>query len=341
MSGSRLRDVAARAGVSIRTVSNVVNGYAPVAATTRERVERAVQELDYRPNVLARSLKRGRSGMLALVVPELDVPYFSELARAIITQARLNGYTVVIDQTDGDAGRERELILRSSRAAVFDGVLLSPVALSAADISEHNPSVPIVLLGERIAASPFDHVAIDNVSAAREVTEYLFSIGRRRLAAIGDQPYETGETAQLRTQGFREAHISAARELDERLIVGCPHFHRSEGARAMSALLDGGGPTPDAVFCYNDLLAVGALRVMLSRGIRVPEDIALVGFDDIEEVRFTTPSLTTIAPDKTRLAELALQRLILRINTQDFSGPEELFVSHRLIVRESTTHGRQ
>ncbi|HXR43075.1 MAG TPA: LacI family DNA-binding transcriptional regulator, partial [Acidothermaceae bacterium] len=102
MPTSRLRDVAERAGVSIRTVSNVVNGYAPVAEQTRMRVEEAVAELGYRPNLLARNLKRGRSGMLALVVPELDVPYFAELARAVITQARLHGYTVVIDQTDGE-----------------------------------------------------------------------------------------------------------------------------------------------------------------------------------------------------------------------------------------------
>ena len=130
MTSSRLRDVAELAGVSIRTVSNVVNGYAPVSDATRRRVEAAVEQIGYRPNVLARNLRRGRSGLLALVVPELDVPYFAELARAVISQARGQGFTVVVDQTDGEPERERELVLSGSRAALFDGVILSPVALS-------------------------------------------------------------------------------------------------------------------------------------------------------------------------------------------------------------------
>jgi DNA-binding LacI/PurR family transcriptional regulator len=333
---SRLRDVAERAGVSIRTVSNVVNGYAPVAEQTRARVEAAVAELGYRPNLLARNLKRGRSGMLALVVPELDVPYFAELARAVITHARLHGYTVVIDQTDGEPGREREMVMAGSRGALFDGVILSPLSLSQAELAERDSRVPLVLLGERIADGGFDHVAIDNVAAARQATEHLFSLARRRVAAVGDQPYETGETAQLRTRGYRMAHEAAGRPIDESLIVARPRFHRSDGAEAMRELLRRPDGPPDAVFCYNDLLALGALRVLLSEGLRVPDDVAVIGFDDIEDGRYHTPSLSTVAPDKHQIAQLAVERLIDRLDEDSDDSPSELWASHRLELREST-----
>ncbi len=337
MATSRLRDVAAHAGVSIRTVSNVVNGYAPVSDEMRARVEAAVAELGYRPNLLARHLKQGRTGLIALVVPELDVPYFAELARAVVTAARRHGYTVVIDQTDGEPDRERELIMRDSGAAMFDGVILSPLALSQADLARRDADGPLVLLGERIADSAYDHVAIDNVAAARTVTEHLLDLGRTRVAAIGDQPYETGETAQLRTRGYRQAHTARRRPVDPSLIVPTRRFHYAHGAAAMDQLLTLPEGPPDAVFCYNDLLALGAIRTLLTRGFRVPGDVAVAGFDDIKAGRYNTPSLTTVSPDKTTIAQLAVDRLIARLGGQVNHRPTELWAPHRLVVRESTT----
>ncbi|GAA5038308.1 DNA-binding LacI/PurR family transcriptional regulator [Thermocatellispora tengchongensis] len=334
MAGPTLRDVAKRANVSIRTVSNVVNGYAPVSEELRARVQAALDELDYRPNLIARNLKQGRTGMIALVVPELDVPYFAELAREVITAARARGYVVMIDQTDGDGERERELLGRDSRATMFDGLLLSPLTVSAEELRARGNRVPIVLLGEHIFNGSFHHVAIDNVAAAREATGHLLGLGRRRVAAIGDQPYATGETAQLRTAGYRQAHARAGVEVDERLIVPTPHFHRRLGAEAMESLLALPEP-PDAVFCYNDLLALGAIRALIRAGRRVPDDVAVVGVDDIEEGQYSTPSLTTIAPDKGEIARQAVNTLLATINGEA-TAPAEIVVPHRLIVREST-----
>jgi DNA-binding LacI/PurR family transcriptional regulator len=336
MAATRLRDVAERAGVSIRTVSNVVNGYAQVSDETRRRVEQAVAELGYHPNLLARNLKRGRTGLIALVVPELDVPYFSELARAVVAKARLHGYTVVIDQTDGEPDRERELIMRGASAALFDGVILSPLVLSQADLARRDAAGPLVLLGERIAASPYDHVAIDNVAAASAATEHLLALGRTRIAAVGDQPYDTGETAQLRTRGYREAHAARGLRADDSLIVSTHKFHRSDGAAAMADLLDHPDGPPDAVFCYNDLLALGAIRTLLTRGVRIPDDVAVVGFDDIEAGRYNTPTLTTISPDKTMIAQLAVDRLVSRLDGRSPGEPTELWAPYRLEIREST-----
>lgn len=336
MAIARLRDVADAAGVSIRTVSNVVNGYAPVSEETRTRVEAAVERLGYRPNVLARNLKQGRTGMIALVVPELDVPYFAELSRAIITTARQHGYTVVLDQTDGEPVRERELMMRNASSAMFDGVILSPLSLSNAELAHRDSVSPLVLLGERIADSGYDHVAIDNIAAAMDVTRHLLETGRNRVAAIGDQPYETGETAQLRTRGYQLAHRARRRRVDPSLIIPTRRFHYADGAAAMEQLLDHPDGPPDGVFCYNDLLALGAIRTLLARGIRVPEDIAVAGFDDIEAGRFNTPTLTTIAPDKAAIARLAVERLVARVAGARAPKATELRAPHDLMIREST-----
>jgi LacI family repressor for deo operon, udp, cdd, tsx, nupC, and nupG len=340
VAAARLRDVAERAGVSIRTVSNVVNGYAPVSDQKRELVEAAVAALGYRPNVMARNLKHGRSGLIALVVPELDVPYFAELARAVVTTAREFGYTVVVDQTDGEPDRERELIMRDGSAAMFDGVILSPLALSQTDLAQRDATSPLVLLGERIADSEYDHVTIDNISAARLATSHLIELGRTRIAAIGDQPYETGETAQLRTRGYELAHEEAGRAVDPSLVIPTHRFHFSDGAEATELLLAHPDGPPDAIFCYNDLLAIGAIRSILAAGLRVPEDIAVVGFDNIEAGRYHTPSLTTISPDKPAIARLAVERLLARLSDDTDEAPAELWAGHELIVRESTVARR-
>lgn len=334
MAGPTLRDVARRANVSIRTVSNVVNGYAPVSEELRSRVQVALDELDYRPNLIARNLRQGRTGMIALVVPELDVPYFAELAREVITAARAHGYVVMVDQTDGDADHERSLLGRDSRATMFDGLLLSPLTITADELRQRGNQVPIVLLGEHIFNGSFHHVAIDNVAAAGDATGHLLDLGRRRVAAIGDQPYATGETAQLRTIGYRQAHARRGLEVRDELVVQTANFHRRLGAAAMDRLLALPEP-PDAVFCYNDLLALGALRALTRAGVRVPDDVAVVGVDGIEEGQYSTPSLTTVAPDKAEIARAAVGTLLAAINGTTTSATE-IVIPHRLIVREST-----
>lgn len=329
-----LRDVARHAGVSVRTVSNVVNDFAHVAAGTRARVQRSLDELGYRPNLVARNLRRGRSGMIALVLPEIAQPYFAELGGALIAEAGRHYYTVIIDQTDGDADRERDLVMGTGRSQLFDGLIFSPLALGDEELAERTAPNPVVLLGERISTSLFDAVVVDNVAAARTATEHLLGLGRRRIAAIGDQSNDNGMTAQYRTRGFLQALRAAGRELEPQLLVPTPTFHRSQGAPAMAQLLDLPDP-PDAVFCYNDLLAQGAMRAILSRGLRIPEDVAVVGYDDTEEARYSNPALTSIAPDKGAIARIAVERLMARLDGLDEPG-RTIQVGYDLAIREST-----
>jgi len=328
-------DVARLAGVSPRTVSNVVNEFPLVSDEVRQRVQRAIEELGYQPNVVARNLRRGRSGMIGLAVPELSVPYFSELAEFVIAEARRRSYTVVIEQTDGDPARERQLLKQNEQGHLFDGLILSPLGLSLAEIQQKAGGTPVVLLGEHIAGGPQDHVGIDNVAAARDATTHLIELGRRRIAAIGHQAKSSGETGQLRSAGYQEALRAAGLPVRKSLVVTTDSFHRSSGATAMERLLRLSSP-PDAVFCFNDLLAIGAMRTILSSGLRIPEDIAVVGFDDIEDARYTFPTLTTISPDKEDIARLAVARLFDRLKG-DPATPASKSVEYRLVVRESTT----
>jgi len=329
-----LRDVAAVAGVSPKTVSNVVNDYAHVARGTRQRVQTALDALGYQPNLSARHLRRGRSGFIALVVPALDIPYFAELARHVIRAAATRSLTVVIDQTDGDPERER-LVLRRHHGLLLDGVVLSPLGLSSAELERRPHATPFVLLGERVGAGPADHVGIDNVAAAHEATRHLIEVGRRRVAAIGTELREPGSTGELRLRGYVDALRAAGRGFEPELARPAADFRREDGATAMRELLALPEP-PDAVFAFNDLLALGAMRAALAEGLRVPEDVAIIGFDDIEEARYSTPTLSTVAPDKARIAALAVEMLIARIADGQDLPAREAAVTYTLCPREST-----
>jgi DNA-binding LacI/PurR family transcriptional regulator len=327
-----LRDVAAHAGVSVRTVSNVANGFAHVAPHTRRRVQEAIDELGYRPNTAARQLRRGRTETISLVVPEICSPYFAELASLTVRIAEERGWTVHIDQTDGDAARERRMIAGPVGQSV-DGVICSPWSVAPEELSRLAAG-PLVLLGERGATGGMDHVAIDNVSASIQATEHLLSGGRSSVAAVGVQPHLHNDTARLRLQGYRTALARAGVPAPEELVAAVDRLHRPDGAAAMARVLDA-APSVDAVFCFTDELALGALRTLQERGLRVPEDVAVVGFDDIEDGRYATPSLTTIAPDKAEIARLALDCLAARI--ADPAAPDrDLVAGHLLAVREST-----
>ena len=328
---ARLRDVAERAGVSVKTASNVLNHHPHVKDSTRQRVEAAMAELHYRPNLSARSLKHGRAGFLALAVPVMDSPYFAELAARITEEAAALGFIVLLDVTGGDADAER-VVLEGMRSHVIDGVIFSPLALSADEISQRADSLPMVLLGERPVPTGFDHIAVDSVAAARAATEHLVASGRRRIAAVGRESIKG--TASARLRGYRQALKAAGLPYDTDLVIGVPHFERADGHAAMRQLLSLPEP-PDAVFCFNDHMAIGALRACVEAGVSVPDEIAIVGFDDIAETRYCNPTITTISPDLTGLARAALQLLTRRIDGD--TGPaEEVEVAWTLEARETT-----
>lgn len=332
----RLKDVAEMAGVSVKTVSNVINGYPHVSAATRARVEAAVESLGYRPNLQARSLRTGRSGVIALGVPRLDEVYFAEVAAHVIDAAGALGLTVLVEQTDGE--RERELeVLSGIRPGMVDGVILSPLGLSRTDVDETTRGVPVVLLGERVSGSAVDHLRIDNVEAARQLTRSLLTSGRRRVAVVGVPTGSHASAARLRLDGYQRAHGDLDVAWDDELWMSVAGYRRADGAEAVHRLVGTGKPF-DAIFCFNDLLALGALAALRRHSVRVPEDVAVAGFDDIDECSYSVPTLTSVSPDKGELALRAVHTLQARMDgAGDVPDPEVPFA---VVQRESTASSR-
>ena len=330
-----LRDVAQRAGVSTRTVSNVVNNFHHVSPAMRERVQAALDELNYRPNLLARGLREGRTGIITLLLPEISVAYFAQLAHQIVEHASELGITVMIDETAGDPDRELALLGVAGHSSWVDGVLLSSQGLHGRALAELNMPVPVVLLGERTANSAYDHVGIDNVQAASDAVSHLIATGRRRIAALGGADVAVDATSQLRRQGYLTALEHADLPFDDSLHTRTRTYQRDDAASGVRSLLALPKP-PDAVFCFSDQLAVGTLRALHDQGVRVPDDISVVGFDDVDEARFTIPSLTSIRPDRAAIAAAALRLLLDRIGGAD-GPPRDVRVPHTLVVRESST----
>lgn len=331
-----MHDVARIAGVSIKTVSNVINDFPHVRAETRARVRDAIDELGYQPNLSARGLRSGRTGVISLVVPDIRNAYFSELADAVMRAAEARGLSVIIEQAGYDRDREL-LLLRGPRTQLVDGILYSALAIGEDDADVLNSvSTPVVLLGERIFNGPTDHVTMQNVEGVQAATEHLLAQGRRRVLALGAHPGEGIGSAGLRLVGYKRGLATAGVEFDEALVCPVELWLRADGAAAMRDYLARNIPF-DGVVAFNDLIALGAMRVMQEAGIRIPHDVAVVGFDDIDETKYTLPSLSSIDPGREEIAEVAVEYLIERIAHPDTPlPPREHLTAFRLIERESS-----
>lgn len=330
-----MKDVARLAGVSQRTVSNVVNNYVYVRPETRARVQQAIDELRYRPNISAQKLRSARTGLVALAIPEIEVPYFAELAANIQRRAAELGVTLLIDQTGGT--RERELlVLDGYHSNMIDGLILSPISITAGDITYRDLGFPIVLLGESIEVGNVVHVSIDNVQAAATATKHLLESGRSRIAAIGSAAHDVDVPGPgpRRLRGYIAALTEAGHPVDDTLIIEPRKWNRANGYLIAAQIVEQ-KLAVDSLFCFNDLVALGALKALLDRGVRVPDDIAIVGWDDIEECLYATPALTSISPDKETIALTAIQQLLRLIGGEKVTETE-MTADYQLEVRGSS-----
>lgn len=326
-----MRDVAEHAGVSVRTVSNVVNDYHYVSPDTRQRVQASLDELGYQMDYVARGLRSGRTNMIALVVPQLAEPYFAQLAQAVIRAAARRHLSVLIETTEDDPDVERR-VMKGALSTVADGVLLSA---STAEMEEP-PDVPLVLLGEHTATPHGDHVGIDNVAAARTVIRHLLEQGYRRISLLGVG--DSSATAVLRLHGVREEFAAWGVKPVRRLELSTADWSPRGGYAAVNSLLDKRGiALPDAIFAFNDSLAIGALRALREHGVMVPTQVAVAGIDDLEQSAYLDPPLTSLAPDLDDIAERALGALELQIEGKTGrSQYRRRFTAFDLRVREST-----
>ena len=329
-----VKDVARLAQVSPKTVSNVVNATTPVSDTVRARVESAMLELDYVPNLSARALRNGRSGLIALALPDLSTPYSAEMAHHIVTEARDRGLGVQIEETAGSGERELNLIFKA-RAHLIDGLVLNPVMLQNVSVQPGLSLPPTVFIGE-VDQDVGDHVWVDNVAAARDLTEHLIGLGHRRIAIMG---LMASETSRLRLKGYRAALRRARIPRQVALEIVDAEWYPAGSFAALNTYLDG-HELPEAFVCLTDSIAIGVLSALWTRGLRVPDDVSVVGYDNVADGAFAAPPLTTIDFDKPAYAATVLDLLGARI-----ADPERpvsrVVMTHRLVVRSSTAPPRR
>lgn len=329
-----MKDVAALAGVSAKTVSNVLTGSAVVRPETQERVEAAMRELDFVPNLSARGLRNGRSGVIAIALPDLATAFSAETLHHLVDAAHQRGYAVQVEETALAPERERDLVSRA-RAHLVDGLVLNPIRIEDSVIDRDEGLPPIVLIGE-VEQHVTDRVLIDSPGGARDAVAHLIERGARRIAAIGgdDQTDRATATSRLRLAGMRAAISDAGLDHDPRREINVLPWNMEAGATGVRTLLERGVGF-DALLCFTDSIAVGALHALAAAGIRVPEDVLVCGFDDIEQARYTSPELSTVSFDRSELARATIALLEERM-TSPGAPVRAVAIPHRVVARAST-----
>ena len=330
---STIHDVAKNAGVSVATVSHVINGTHYVSPELANRVHQSINKLNYRQNKLARALSRKNIPLLALIVPDISNPYWSSLARAVQDVTDPYDYSVIVCSSDGIL--DREIRFLRSLSGWVSGLILHPYHVSQVQVNQlilHN--LPVVILGEFTASekrpSNWDQVAANNRESVMMGVEYLISLGHRRIAFI--QGTAGTPSSVKRMSGFLDGLNSAGLPIDDNLIIP-GDYTRVGGRKAMAELLNRPDP-PTAVVGANDLSALGALEEAQLRGHKVPQSISILGFDDIDEAALASPPLTTIRLPPHEIGVVAAEKLIERLKGREESS--YTFIKGELIVRKST-----
>ena len=326
-----IKDVAAMAGVSFTTVSHVVNNTRPVSADVRAKVERAISQLNYVPSAVARSLKARATATIGLVVPNSTNPYFAELSRGVEDGCAREGYCMFFCNSDDDPAKQRNY-LRTLQEKRTDGLIVASAgddAVLASSLTDTRE--PLVIVDRNIEGLSADLVQIDHERGAYLATKHLLELGHVRIGCITG-PVATAVSA-MRVHGFIRAMAERGIEIEPSAIVESD-FSGEGGQQAAGRLFDTVRPT--AIFACNDMMGIGALRVAAERGIRVPHDCSIIGFDDIELSSYTYPALSTVGQSVRALGEAAAHMLIERISGV-VSGPtRRRVITPRLVLREST-----
>lgn len=326
-----IREVAESAGVSYATVSHVINNTRLVSPETRERVLAAMDALNYHPNALARSLRQGKTNTIGLVLPDSANPFFAEISRSIEDEAFKKGYSVFLCNTELDTQRELFYVDVLSKKQV-DGIIFVAAGEQADSLDFLlRRRMPVVMIDRDVPNVEVDAVLTDNQLGGFLATRHLLELGHRRIACIAG-PSSITPSAE-RIIGYRRALEEAGLPYDETLVIR-GDYHSQSGMEITHTILQM-DPRPTAIFALNDLMALGALRAASEAGYSVPQDLAVVGYDDLELARFTNPPLTTIAQPKKEVGARAIDLLVDRMSRKS-RAPSRLVLPPELIVRRST-----
>ncbi len=327
-----IRQVADKAGVSVTTVSHVINNTRFVSDVLRERVQRAMTELNYRPNALARSLRLGQTHTLGLILPDSANPFFAEIGHAIEAAAFERGYSVILCNTENDPTKEllytNVLENRQVDGMVFVAAGGNHEALS----SIVRNGLPLVVVDRDLGSLGVDAVTTNNYQGGLLATRHLIELGHTIIGCITG-PSDLTPSAE-RVTGYSDALKEADLEVKGTLLVR-GDFHVPSGLTAATLLLQQ-DPRPTALFVCNDLMAIGALHAAAQLGLRVPDDVAIVGFDDIELASYTIPPLTTVCQPKQEIGHTAIQ-LILDRMASPVRSPRHEILRPQLMIRASST----
>lgn len=325
-----IRDVAKRAGVSISTVSKVLNDPSYGLPETRADVLRAIKELGYHPNRVARSMVKGKTGMIAIVIPDIRNPFFTAVARGVEDVANKNDYRVIFCNTDEDLKKQHNYI-DVFRSRIVDGFILAGASEDDPQLLETNHIVPYVLVDRKIANLNADAVVVDNRRGAYKAVNHLLGMGYRRIGFVAGK--RDTLTGRERLQGYIDAHQEAGVAIDEDLIVDGV-FTIEGGFQATKRILALDNRT-DALFVSNNSMAIGCLKALSELGLRIPYDIAFIGFDDSEWADFFVPPLTVIRQPTYQMGTIAGEVLFEKILGQGSDEKKEIVLDPDLIIRES------
>jgi LacI family transcriptional regulator len=325
-----LHDVARVAGVSIATVSATINQAAYVSPALQERVRKAVAEVGYHPDAIARSLKTRTTKTLGLIISDISNPFFTSLIRGVEDAASARGYTLILCNTDERLEKERAYVhlLRSRRV---DGVIMAPVG-GAEDYVDFQTVVgaPVVFIDRRVPARA-DVVVVDNALGAREVVRYLLGLGHRRIGVITGLPKIS--TSEERLAGYQDTLREAGLHSDSALLkVG---YSRLEGGYQAALELLALQDPPSAIFATNNLMAIGLMRAVAERGLHCPRDISVACFDDFEWASVFHPRLTTVAQPTYEMGSKAAELLLTRLNESSIAEPQTCVLTPTLVIRDS------
>jgi LacI family transcriptional regulator len=331
-----LHEVARSAGVSAMTVSRVVNGRGRVDSETRQRVEEAIQALDYVPNRIARGLISQKTQTIGIIVPDIVNPFFAPVVRGAESAARKAGYRVLLCNSEGDLRLEREYI-EDLVAHRVEGLLLAPASdrSRSSILSLLRGGFPLVLIDRALPDADCDLIVSDNAQGARRLIEHLIAIGHREIAHVSDA--EDTSTGRERLRGYREALEAAGIPFQPELVVRTT-VDRIGGYRAAQEIL-ARDPLPTAIFAVNNMTAVGTMEALRERSLSVPKDMGLVCFDDVEHLAVLSPILTVIDQPAETFGSLGVQLLLERMTGKANSRSRRISLQTDLIVRQSCCVG--
>jgi LacI family transcriptional regulator len=322
-----MKDIAAELNVSVVTVSKVLRNHSDISAATRERVLQRMKELNYRPNLAARTLVTGRTSMIGFIVPDLVHPFFGEIARTLSQAIRAEGYNLVIASSEGDPELERHEI-DSLMARQVDALVLA--SAQTGDVA-FNYRTPIVLIDRQIASVSTNFVGVNDEKVGYLATRHLIDSGYQRIANIHGPDLSP---ARQRFEGYRRALAEAGRPVLPEYVVNSGETDL-EGFEAVRQLL-AVHPRPDAIFAFNDPVALSALKAIFQAGLRVPHDIALIGVGNFRHAELLRVPLSTVDQANIAIGEQAAKLVLKALESKTKIAPKSILLDPALIVRESS-----